>query len=209
VSLDQDSGRRVSGRRDSRTGVFVVIVGPDGVGKTTVARAMLDRYPGPTAYFHFRPPIFGRMRTRPPNVELPPQTKGSSTGSRMLGLLRLLRNGLGFWAAYLMVVRPALRRGTLVVGDRWAYGYLVQPYALKFYGPRALAAFLVRLLPRPDLVANLSASPEIIRARKRELTTEEIEMELRSWACLPEGRVKTFQAVEAPGAIALRILQAI
>lgn len=189
-----------------RGGAFIALVGPDGVGKTTVARALAERYDGPTAYFHFRPPLLARMAQQPPAVSPPPLSRGAPRGSRVLGWLRLARNFAGFWLGYLARVRPAVALGTLVIGDRCGYGYLVHPHVLRFYGPTRLADLAIRALPRPLLVANLRASPELIRHRKRELTTGEIEAELAAWAALPESRLKTFDADEAPQAIACRIL---
>lgn len=71
---------------------------------------------------------------------------------------------------YLVRIRPAVRQGALVMGDRWAYGYLVQPRALKFYGPVWMARLAVRLLPQPEVVVNLVAPAEVIRSRKAELS---------------------------------------
>ena len=158
------------------SGRFVVLVGPDGVGKTSVARALLDHYRGPAAYFHFLPPFDGQWPTPgPTSVPLPKPREG---GSVMLGSIRLLRNAVRCWIRYLKSVRPALKRSFLIVGDRWMYGYLVQPDAMKFHGPDLLLRAVMRLLPRPHLIVNLTAPPHVIRARKQELTLSQIEHEL-------------------------------
>jgi thymidylate kinase len=190
-----------------KRGSFVVVVGPDGVGKTTVAKALLEAHPGPTGYFHFRPPIWQSLAERPAGAGYPPPSKGQAGGRRWLGWLRLARNFVRFWAGYLRNVRPALRGGALVVGDRWAYGYLVQPHALRFYGPSWLAAAALRALPHPDLVVNLSAPPEVVWQRKRELTDAQIRTELLAWELLPAQRLRTFQSVEDPRSVASAIFQ--
>lgn len=190
----------------TRAGAFVVVVGPDGVGKSTVARALLARYPGERGYFHFAPPVFGGLGTAPPDGVAPPPKARGRLGSRALGLLRLARSFARFWAGYLLTVRPAVRRGALVVGDRWAYGYLVQPEALRFYGPGALARAVLRLFPRPDLIVNLHAPVATIRARKQELSAAEIERELEAWRALPAARIRTFDASDPPDVIAAAIL---
>jgi thymidylate kinase len=192
--------------RPARRGSFIVMVGPDGVGKTSVARELVDCFEGPTAYFHFRPPLRGQMATHPPEIALPPPHKGGPGGAQVLGWLRLARTILWCWGAYLTTMRPALRKGTLVIGDRWAYGYLAQPSALRFSGPPWLAALAVRALPRPDLVANLAASPAVIRQRKQELTEDQIRAELAAWSRLPAAELRTFTG-DSARAIALAILE--
>lgn len=187
-------------------GRFVAVVGPDGVGKSTLARVLLQQWPGTTAYVHFRPPLRGSLAALPPEVPVPGPPKGPREGNRPLGWLRLARSLAAFWLGYLRHVRPAVRRGGLVVADRWVYGYLGQPHALKFYGPPALARACLRLMPRPHLVVNLSAPADVVLRRKQELSRAEVELELATWAALPVSVLQTYSAVDAPGRIADRIL---
>jgi thymidylate kinase len=192
-----------------KRGRFVILVGPDGVGKTTVARAIIEHHTGPTAYFHFLPPVWGSLARTPDLDCRPPVSKGTVNGSRVLGWCRLLRNAARCWLAYVTTVRPALRRNCVVVGDRWMYGYLVQPHALKFHGPELLARVVLCLLPRPHLVVNLAAPPHLIRARKQELTLTEIERELFAWSSLPLVNFHTIDAARPPEVIGREILVAV
>ena len=187
------------------SGHFVVLVGPDGVGKTAVAHALLARHRGPAAYFHFLPPLRGPLARSPgPSVAPPPKAKPG--GCRLLGWIRLLKNAGRCWVGYLKTVRPALKRSWLVIGDRWIYGYLVQPDALKFHGPASLARAVVRLLPRPHLIVNLAAPAHVIRGRKQELTVAQIEQELLAWSSLGVPNVRTLDATRPPPDIATEVL---
>lgn len=190
-------------------GAFVVLVGPDGVGKTSVAKAIADSFDGPTAYFHFRPPLRGEMLARPPEEMSPAVDKSPPPGPVVLGWLRLLKHVVQSWLGHISTVRPAIRRGTLVMGDRWSYGYVVQPLALRFYGPPWMARQAMRLLPRPDLVANLVAPTPVIRRRKQELSEDEIEAELKAWADLRAPNFTHFDANHEPDQIASAILDEI
>jgi thymidylate kinase len=189
-------------------GHFVVLVGPDGVGKTAVARALLAQHRGPAAYFHFLPPLRGPLLRSLGPVPTPPP-KAASGGWIVFGWIRLLRNTAKCWLGYLRTVRPALQRSWLIIGDRWMYGYVVQPYALKFQGPEWFARAVMRLLPRPDLIVNLAAPPEVIRQRKQELTLSQIEQELLAWSSLRVANLRTFEATRPPRDIASEILVAL
>jgi len=172
--------------RRRRGGRFIVLTGPDGVGKTTVARHLARLAGGATVYFHFCPPIVGQEASAPPEVPDPPMEKPPSSGSVVLGWARLARNFVRFWMGYVLTVRPAVHRGATVIGDRWAFGYLAQPDALKYYGPAWLARVVLAFFPRPDLVANLVAPADMIQDRKAELSIEQIERELAVWARVPD-----------------------
>jgi hypothetical protein len=86
------------------------------------------------------------------------------------------------------------------------YGYVVQPGALKFHGPDWFARAVMRLLPRPHLVVNLTAPPPVIRERKQELTLRQIEQELLAWSSLRAANFQTLDATRLPHDIASEIL---
>ncbi len=187
----------------------MVIVGPDGVGKTTLAAELLRSWPGERGYFHFRPPIRGPLPPQAPPaggfVAAKPDPAGN--GSRLLGWLRLLQNLVLFGAGHLFSIRPALRRGALVVGDRWAYPYLAAPAQVHYYGPEWLARSVIWMLPEPDLVVCLTAPPHVVVARKAELTLEQVEAQNLTWQSVPARRKTTLLALDPPEVLAARVLE--
>lgn len=179
----------------SESGAFIALVGPDGVGKTSVAAELISRAGG--RYFHFRPPL--RRRWGPPTpgeftIAVPP----SHTG-RLFSVLRMAKAFLLFWFGYLRSVRPEVKVGRLVVADRWAYGYLVHPAKLGIFDAPILARMMLRALPQPDMVFALVADPLTIHSRKQELSLQEATKEADAWASLP---ISQLARVEADGSIA-------
>lgn len=170
-------------------GSFVVVVGPDGSGKTSIAQGVLEAREG--RYFHFLPPYRAREMARRPSPQPPPPTKDPGRAFPPLGWLRLMRNAVTAWIGYLTAIRPTVARGELVVADRWLYGYVVQPRPLRYGGPEWLARVTIALLPTPDVVINLTAPVDVIHSRKNELSKEEIERELEKWQHLPTDRLVT------------------
>jgi thymidylate kinase len=197
---------RKSRQGDARCGAFIVIVGPDGVGKTTLAQAIMQAANGPTVYFHFRPSLFRKWNTVSPHQSGVNPFKRPAPDHVVLGWARLVRSFCLSWLAHHFRVEPARKKGVLVIADRWIYGYCVQPRALRFWGPPSLALAMVRALPRPTLVVNLHAPAAVIRSRKPELQESEISAELDAWRALPVPSIVHLDATRAPGEIARSIV---
>jgi len=185
-------------------GRFIVVVGPDGIGKSTLAAEIGSRLGDDSAYFHFLPSPPHRLDPSPSQVgELVEKHEGD--GSRVAGILRIVRNLVRSWLGYGMAIRPAVRHGTTVVGDRWLYGYLAQPRALRFYGPQWVARLALSLAPRPDLVVLLEAPADVVYSRKPELSRAEIEQESEVWRdALP--MALRLDATQSPGKLADTVL---
>lgn len=164
--------------------MFIALVGPDGVGKTSLADSVVAAGRGRILYFHFCPTATQPVRPfvhlgDEPVPEMPP-----AQGSRLAGALRMSRNVLRLWWAYMRQIRPAIDGGNLVIADRWGYGYQASPRAVKFYGPPWLGRLATRIMPKPDLILNLTGSPDMIHNRKADLDVESIARELRGWGSL-------------------------
>src|SRR5690606_41820090 len=95
----------------SSRGHFVALVGPDGVGKSTLAAELIRRYEGCTAYVHFRPPVCSYLPPSPSDV--PARSKTDPRGPSPRAVPRFVKALLSFFHGQPRRILPALRRGCL------------------------------------------------------------------------------------------------
>jgi thymidylate kinase len=153
-------------------GLFLIYLGPDGVGKTTLLRevsATLARIFPVQAVYRWRPGIFSAA-TRP---VCQPHSKPLRTlrGS----IFYLLFAWIDFLAGYLYETRRILAQNGLVVFDRYYHDILVDPMRYRYAGPKSLLQILARVIPPRDVFFFvLDADEDTILSRKQQLPAEEI-----------------------------------
>lgn len=180
-----DLGAQVVRAPRPRRGKLVLLVGPDGSGKTTLASSLVEelaeRFNGATR-LHWRPSILppagsfiGRSVGDPstPHAQVP--------HGPVLSLLVLLYYWFDFFLGGWLKLSTLLRRGVLVVMERgWQdIGVDARRYRLQM-SPRVVFA-LSHLLRHPDLVLVLQAPEEVLLGRKQELAAEELERQSDVW----------------------------
>jgi thymidylate kinase len=166
----RESARTV--RRIRRpVGMHLVILGPDGVGKSTlIARLGLPCFRGVTQS-HFRPGVLGKSKPAGATVSEPHAQAPRST---LASLAKTVYYFADHWLGYVLKTCPAKVRRDLVIYDRSFEDVFVDPRRYRLAGSSGLARWLSRLLPRPDLTIVLDADPELVHARKPELAVEEL-----------------------------------
>jgi len=191
-------------------GLMVVFLGTDGAGKSTVtARIEQDLAPAFSSTKRYHRPVASPLRWMKRYRARSRSGGRTSTGVSVGGMnaqptqphppgkpphklpASLLKLGL-WWAdfavfGYLLSIYPQLIRSTLVVLDRYYHDLLVHPEGYRYGGSLELARIVGRFVPSPHLVILLDAPPEVIQARKQELTFEETAQQREAYLELVEG----------------------
>ena len=150
----------------------MVLLGPDGAGKTTLIEGMGDGVAAGFAgcdSFHLRA---GSFRNRGRRVVNP---HGRPARSIVVTVLKLAYLLAANWLGFLVVVRPAVAMGRLVLFDRYFPDYVVDPKRYRVPPSCSrLVKFVAKLVPQPDLYILLDAAVEVLLERKQEISAAEI-----------------------------------
>ncbi|MFQ5469472.1 MAG: glycosyltransferase [Gammaproteobacteria bacterium] len=188
------SGFRKIKRFIQPTGLFVVILGPDGCGKSTVTNTVLsglERAFRKTWRFHWRPNLLPKLSRKKLNDNIAENNDIPAESSKYTGILSLVRflyYLLDFILGYWLVIYPRKAQTTLVIGERYFPDVLVHPARYGFSVPQWLMRLASKLVPSPDLIILLKGDPAAIYSRKPELPIDVIatqndmyEKEINNW----------------------------
>jgi thymidylate kinase len=157
------------------TGLFIVVLGPDGVGKSTMVGRLIEAL-SPCfrreRIFHYRPMVIAPQKETGGPVTDPHDTPVRGT---LGSIAALFVTFLDYLLGFAFVLRPFLARSGLIIFDRYYHDLLIDPIRYRYGGPLWLARFVGRFVPPPDLLfLVLDAEDEVIFSRKREVPPEEL-----------------------------------
>ena len=198
------SGSRQLRLRLRPRGVFAAFLGPDGSGKSTLTDLLVERLGGHADVLKVhrvylgsgQPLLWTRKLTRRlhgktgPRAAAKPATARDVSPRRLRGPLHVMADEI---LRYWVQVRPRLAPHGVVLVDRYAYDVLrVNNHTVQRPWFRRLA---VAIIPSPQVTFLLEGDPEVITARKQELTVAETTRQLHAYRKLA-GLVPNFHPLE-------------
>jgi thymidylate kinase len=201
--------RMHSGTRQTRLrlwprGVFAAFLGPDGSGKSSLTDLLVERLGGHEdvlkvhrVYMGSGQPLLPTRKvtrrlhgkTGPKAASKPAMVRDISP-RRLRGPLHVMADEI---LRYWVHIRPRLAPHGVVLVDRYAYDILrVNNRTVQRPWFRRLA---VAIIPSPQVTFFLEGNPEVITARKRELTVAETTRQLHAYRKLA-AVVPNFRPVE-------------
>ena len=171
-----------------KKGMFIVLIGPDGSGKTTtyniIKNKIAKKYFSGTSYFHFNfglipslSSLIGRQKKNNENNVTSLKMKDSSPSVKPSALKRFIYIAyyifdffLGNFKIYFLSYR-----NKLVVFDRYYFDYFIHQDYVNL--PRFIMPIYKLLSPKPDILIYLKADANKIFERKPELSISQIKMQ--------------------------------
>ena len=178
-------------------GLVVLVAGPDGAGKSSVARRISEELADEVdrvVHTHWRPGLLPHPRAilggRDASDAARPHARPPHGACLSLCLLGYywLDFLLGGWVSH----RGIKRRGGLVVVERGWWDVAIDSRRYRLSVRPGVVRGLGRLLPRPDLALVLLGDPRAVALRKGELVTAEVTRQNALWRKTGAGRRQVF-----------------
>lgn len=210
VVSDCERARHSIERLMDPTGACVALIGPDGCGKSSILEGLATQFAPAfqkVVQFHLRPKVLPARANIDVSVTDP---HGQPVRGAVFSAVKMLYLFADYWLGYASV-RMATARTRLLIFDRYFYDILVDPKRVRYGGPKWLLNFLARLVPKPDLVLFLNASPKVLWSRKQEVPYEEVERQ--QWKYLDMARkmenAVVIDAAQSRGKVLLEAREAV
>lgn len=166
------------------TGLFVVILGTDGSGKSTVIEKLKTElapaFRG-TIIYHWKPEFLKKHTTMKKTVNEP---HNMPSRSRITSILKIIFYVWQYFLGYYLKIHTSKIRSNLNLFDRYYYDIFVDQKRFRMNLPLTLIRCLALFVPKPDLVFYLYTDPSIAYERKKELNICELERQTEKFLSL-------------------------
>ena len=175
-------------------GLTIILLGPDGAGKSTLATLMQEKLSvlfslEKGRYIHWKP----TRKKLSSDAKAHTDPHARAPRSLPISFAFLLFHWFGFLFGSWQVVRSILFRNGMVLIDRYFHDMQVDLRRYCLHARTPGIRFFTGLLPAPDLIFVLDAPSEVLQARKAEVTLEETRRQRLAYGALsriyPQARI--------------------
>jgi thymidylate kinase len=163
---------------------FVVLIGPDGIGKSSTSKDMKTKLESSRKYskvrvYHHRPEILPNLsqiieskKIEEKNIRTKNKIRSDEANNNtIISTIKILYYCLDYMFVYFQVLRAKLL-GELVIYDRYAYDYSIQKHHVE-NSNSSVIFLLYKILPKPDKIVFIYSNPKVVISRKNELPLNE------------------------------------
>jgi thymidylate kinase len=175
----------------------IVILGPDGVGKSSVIRGLfgkLTKEGYAVKIRHLKPFIVFFHRSEPGAIVIDPH--GRPSRSTMFSLAKIIIWLLEEW--YVTFFHDS--NEALLIYDRYYHDLLIDSKRYRFGGPLWAARIVGKLIPRPRLWVLLDAPAQVIQTRKQEVLLEETARQRQAYMTFVQDQ-RSYAIIDASQAL--------
>ena len=190
----------------------LAVLAPDGTGKTTFLDTLIKQLqyyyvntPEDNRFsvYHFRPTILPNLGEVGEKVGVMKQNTDftnphrSKPANLLSSLLRITYYTIDYIIGWQKCVRRDVQFDKYTIFDRYSYDFIVDPLRTKLNLPKWVRRFFVALTPKPEVIFVLNAQPEVIYARKQELTLREITRQVGEYQKITKKNPQRFVTINA------------
>ena len=168
-----------------RSGIMVAFEGTDGSGKSTIIEGLSDilanSFPKDmTDYYHWRPGFIKReTRVKDGKIVVVNDPHAKKPYGRVKSFAKFMFFNLDYILGYWMKIRIQLSKGHLVIFDRYYYDYYLDKLRYRLTISDNTLNFFKFIIPKPDVTFLLIGDAKVLYERKKEISVEEIEEQLK------------------------------
>jgi thymidylate kinase len=159
----------------------IVVLGPDGAGKSSVINGILEKLNQGDRVVkmrHLKPRPSLPLRGDPATINSDPH--GKPPRSALTSVAKIILWLMEEWYANLFQDK----KEELLICDRYYHDLLVDPIRYRYGGPIWIARLTGKLIPQPMLWVLLDAPTKVLQARKQEVHAEESARQRQAYLSL-------------------------